>query len=82
MFSGAQLSLYPMCDDFVAVILEAVGALEPYRPRVRVLFRADGSPLDVPQERNLFELSGEGAPSVIAPLDPADYGVDPLSMLA
>jgi uncharacterized protein YqgV (UPF0045/DUF77 family) len=36
MFSGAQLSLYPMCDDFVAVILKAVDALEPYRPRFRI----------------------------------------------
>lgn len=36
MFSGAQLSLYPMCDDFVAVILKAVDALDPYRPRFRI----------------------------------------------
>lgn len=36
MFSGAQLSLYPMCDDFVAVILEAVGALDPYRQHFRI----------------------------------------------
>ncbi|MFL5190075.1 MAG: YkoF family thiamine/hydroxymethylpyrimidine-binding protein, partial [Microvirga sp.] len=32
MFSGAQISLYPMTDDFVEVILGAIGALEPYRP--------------------------------------------------
>ena len=31
MFSGAQISLYPMTDDFVDVILGAIGALEPYR---------------------------------------------------
>ena len=36
MFSGAQISLYPMSDDFVAVILEAIGALDPYRPRFRI----------------------------------------------
>lgn len=36
MFSGAQLSLYPMCDDFVGVILKSVDALEPYRPRFRI----------------------------------------------
>lgn len=36
MFSGAQISLYPMCDDFVAVILGAIGALEPYRPNFRI----------------------------------------------
>lgn len=36
MFSGAQISLYPMSDDFVAIILEAIGALDPYRPRFRI----------------------------------------------
>jgi energy-coupling factor transport system substrate-specific component len=36
MFSGAQISLYPMTDDFVAVILSALGALDPYRDRLRV----------------------------------------------
>ncbi len=36
MFSGAQVSLYPMTDDFVGVILGAIGALEPYRPRFRI----------------------------------------------
>lgn len=36
MFSGAQLSLYPMTDDFVGVILGALGALDPYRERFRI----------------------------------------------
>jgi uncharacterized protein YqgV (UPF0045/DUF77 family) len=36
MFSGAQVSLYPMADDFVDVILGAIGALEPYRPSFRI----------------------------------------------
>ena len=36
MFSGAQISLYPMTDDFVAVILGAIAALDPYRPRFRI----------------------------------------------
>ncbi|MBZ6077938.1 Ykof family thiamine-binding protein [Microvirga puerhi] len=36
MFSGAQISLYPMTDDFVRVILGAIGALEPYRPHFRI----------------------------------------------
>ena len=36
MFSGAQISLYPMTDDFVAFILSALGALDPYRPRFRI----------------------------------------------
>jgi energy-coupling factor transport system substrate-specific component len=36
MFSGAQISLYPMADDFVGIILKAIEALEPYRSRFRL----------------------------------------------
>lgn len=36
MFSGAQISLYPMADDFVAIILHAIKALEPYRADFRI----------------------------------------------
>ena len=36
MFSGAQISLYPMADDFVGIIVEALGALDPYRDRLRI----------------------------------------------
>lgn len=36
MFSGAQFSLYPMSDDFVDIILGALGSLDPYRDRLRV----------------------------------------------
>src|SRR5918994_3720236 len=36
MFSGAQISLYPMCDDFVGVILKAISAMDFYRPNFRI----------------------------------------------
>jgi hypothetical protein len=36
MFSGAQISLYPMTDDFVGVIHGALGALGPYRDKLRI----------------------------------------------
>jgi energy-coupling factor transport system substrate-specific component len=36
MFSGAQISLYPMTDDFVGVIEEALTGLSAYRDRLRV----------------------------------------------
>ena len=36
MFSGAQVSLYPMTDDFVGVIVGALDALEPYRRTFRI----------------------------------------------
>lgn len=36
MFSGAQISLYPMTGDFVGVIMSALNALDPYRDRLRI----------------------------------------------
>lgn len=36
MFSGAQISLYPMTDDFVGVITNALGGLDPYHERLRI----------------------------------------------
>jgi energy-coupling factor transport system substrate-specific component len=36
MFSGAQVSLFPMTDDFVGVILGALRSLDPYRPYFRI----------------------------------------------
>jgi len=36
MFSGAQISLYPMSDDFVGIILGALVALDPYRADFRI----------------------------------------------
>jgi len=36
MFSGAQVSLYPMSDDFVGIILGAIKALDPWRGRLRI----------------------------------------------
>lgn len=36
MFSGAQVSLYPMTDNFVGVIVGAIGALDVWRDRLRI----------------------------------------------
>jgi hypothetical protein len=36
MFSGAQVSLYPMSDGFVGVITNAVGALDRHRDSLRI----------------------------------------------
>ena len=66
----------------VGVVLRA-HAPDPYRPRVRVLFGTDGKRLDLPLERNLWERGPEDAerPSVVKPVDPADYHIDPLNFL-
>ncbi|MGB3689641.1 MAG: YkoF family thiamine/hydroxymethylpyrimidine-binding protein [Jannaschia helgolandensis] len=36
MFAGAQVSLYPMTDEFVDVILSSIGALDPWRDQLRI----------------------------------------------
>ncbi len=66
----------------VAVVVK-VHAPDPFRPRVRVLFGRDGQRLAVPVDRNLWEPRPDTGTvdAVAAPLDPADYGVDPLSFL-
>ena len=36
MFAGAQVSLYPMADGFVDVILSSLSALDPWRDKLRI----------------------------------------------
>jgi putative nucleotidyltransferase with HDIG domain len=82
------LGIYPpgnlvkLSSGEVAVVLK-VHAPDPYRPRVRVLFDESGARAEVPYERNLFDMVPHGMPpTVVAPLDPAAYGVDPLNFMA
>jgi putative nucleotidyltransferase with HDIG domain len=64
----------------VAVVL-AVYAPDPYRPRVRLLFDKTGARVERPVELNLWE-AREGEPQAIeAPVDPAQYDIDPISYL-
>jgi putative nucleotidyltransferase with HDIG domain len=82
------LGIYPpgnlvrLTTGEVAVVAR-VHAPDPYRPRVRVLFDAQGRRLDLPFERNLWEpVHPGGEPdSVACPVDPAEYGIDPLNFL-
>jgi hypothetical protein len=64
----------------VAVVLK-IYAPDPYRPRVRVLMGPGAAPLDTPYDIDLWQAQ-EGEPqSIEAPLDPAAYGIDPLTHL-
>jgi hypothetical protein len=85
------LGIYPpgnlvkLSTGEIAVVLR-VHAPDPHRPRVRVLFARDGSRLDLPFERNLWEpqpgRNRDGAlENVVAPVDPADHHIDPLTFL-
>ena len=81
------LGIYPpgnlvkLSTGETAVVLET-HAPDPHRPRVRVIFHSDGTRLDTPQDRNLFDTSGDAAQSIVTPLDPADFGIDPLTLLS
>jgi len=84
------LGIYPpgnlvkLSTGEVAVVLR-VHAPDPHRPRVRVLFTADNRRLELPFERNLWELqpdySETDLQSVTTPVDAADYNIDPLTFL-
>jgi putative nucleotidyltransferase with HDIG domain len=65
-----------------AVVLK-VYAPDPYRPQIRVLFDREGARLDLPFEVNLWDADpAHGGPSsIVAPIDPADYDIDPLALM-
>jgi putative nucleotidyltransferase with HDIG domain len=64
----------------IAVVLRA-HAPDPYRPRVRVLMDKDDIALADPIEINLWETPDDQDNAIQSPLDPADYGIDPLLQL-
>ncbi len=82
------LGIYPpgnlvrLSTGEVAVVVR-VHAPDPYRPRVRVITDRSGQRLDVPLDRNLWDAVDEhGTPMTVqAPLDPSDYGLDPLTFM-
>ena len=82
------LGIYPpgnmvrLTSGEIAIVTQ-VHAPDPQRPRVRVMFGKDGARIDLPYDRNLWEPAHEGAPleAVLAPVEPAEYGIDPLNHL-
>ena len=82
------LGIYPpgtlvkLASESVAVVTR-VHAPDPYRPRVKVLFAPDGTRYDTPLDRNLWERAPDGSmpDSVLSPLDPALFRIDPLSFI-
>ena len=81
------LGVYPpgnlvrLTSGEIAVVTQ-VHAPDPHRPRVRVVINKDGNRLDLPYDRNLWESATEreGA-SIVAPVEPSAYGIDPLTYL-
>ena len=66
----------------IAVVLQ-VHAPDAYHPKVRLLADANGVEITSSQEWNLWETEGDEAETthVVSPLDPKEYGIDPLIFL-
>ena len=64
----------------IAVVTKTY-APDPYRPQVRVIAGQDGTLIERPYYVNLWGASEGHAQAVKAPLDPAKYGIDPLTFL-
>jgi hypothetical protein len=75
-------NLVRLDDGSMAVVVQ-VHAPDPYRPRVRVITSAAGARLATPRDVNLWEVAPDapGPHSVTTPLDPAEHGIDPLTLL-
>jgi putative nucleotidyltransferase with HDIG domain len=65
-----------------AVVVK-IYAPDPHRPQVRIISDRQQKRLDEPYDVNLWDgAANEGAPSsVAAPIDPAQFGIDPLTFL-
>jgi putative nucleotidyltransferase with HDIG domain len=69
----------------IAVVLKPY-APDPLRPQVRVVFTEEGKRLALSYDLNLWEIADDntgGYPSsIVKPVDPAVYNVDPLTLIA
>jgi putative nucleotidyltransferase with HDIG domain len=76
-------NLVRLSSGQIAVVIR-VYAPDPYRPTVRVIADGAGEKITRPYDLNLWEQqAGEDgtAPSVVTPLDPSAYEIDPLTYL-
>ncbi len=64
-------------------VVRKIYAPDPHRPQVRIVFDRDGTRLDATYDVDLWETAeaGAGPSSVIAPVDPAAYDIDPLMIM-
>ena len=65
----------------IGVVLKTY-APDPYRPQVRILLGPDRQRLAEPRDLNLWEMESDQSRSIQAPVDPAEYAIDPLVHLS
>ena len=82
------IGIYPVgaivrLDTGEVGVVQRVYAPDPYRPRVRVLIGREGARLELPYDVNLWETTDnpQQPKAIVAPLDPADYSFDPLTLI-
>jgi putative nucleotidyltransferase with HDIG domain len=70
-------------DTGEAGVVLRVHAPDPSRPKVRVILGVDAESLPRPYDVNLWAITGDttGPTAVISSLDPAVFGIDPLTYL-
>ena len=73
-------NLVKLSTGEVAVVLK-VYAPDPFRPRVRMVFDREGARLALAHDVNLWETTGDRPVSIVEPLDPAEYQIDPLTLI-
>jgi putative nucleotidyltransferase with HDIG domain len=80
------LGIYPagnlvkLTTGEIAVVVRT-HAPDPHRPHVRVLIDRAGVKLDRPVDLRLWERTQDGDVAIEAPLDPAEFQIDPLTYL-
>jgi len=82
------IGIYPVgtivrLDTGEVGVVQRVYAPDPYRPHVRVLVGREGARLELPYDINLWETTDNPQlpKSIVAPLDPADFSFDPLTLI-
>jgi putative nucleotidyltransferase with HDIG domain len=75
-------NLVRLATGEIAVVLK-VYAPDPERPRVKVVIDRDGRQMDTPREMDLWETGTDGETSsvIVAPVDPAQFAIDPLALI-
>ena len=80
------IGIYPpgtvvqLSTNEIAIVLQ-VHAPDPHRPRVQILRDPEGHPIPSQPTRHLWETADGDDIHITKPLDPADYGIDPLEYL-
>ena len=75
-------NLVKLNTNEIAVVLNT-HAPDPYRPHVRIVIDRHGARVTQPIDLHLWDVQDEGdlAPAIVGPVDPAEVGIDPLTLL-